>query len=504
MNDWQIVKPLLQQLRNAEDKVINNSVPTDTSKLISTEVMPVFDKLMEITNGSRNAVGMRQGGMFDKQFAHLNQGAHTIISDMNTTKIIEYILLFLGIILGLFIALITANTILKPLNRAIKIAKSIAAGNRDNKIDVTSQDETGQLLIALDAMQTAIKTNELKLKETETETKRLFDGIVQTAAAYSEHSSRVAAGDLTQRIDIEDNDEMAVLGKDLNTMTEGLANITQQITSACTDMVTTLDEVKHVADIQSSGAAEQASSINEITASLEEIEKSSAQTIEKAKMLGDVAERTRLKGQLGLEAVEQSVSGMKEVRQKVEAIAKTILELNNQTQQIGEITAVVTTLAQQSKMLALNASIEAAKAGEAGKGFAVVAAEVKNLAEQSEQSTTQVQKILEDIRHATEKAVIATEEGTKGVDHGTNLVEKTGEVVRSLSEAIHEATIASQQIEAAIRQEGIGIEQITAGMSEINQVTTSSAETVKQTTEAIDNLSVIAKNLKEQIDIYKI
>src|SRR4029079_2229409 len=129
--------------------------------------------------------------------------------------------------------------------------------------------------------------------------------------------------------------------------------------------------------------SEQASSINEITASVSEIEKSTEQTMEKAKMLGEVAERTRERGQLGLGAIEQSVQGMKVVRDKVQIIAQTILDLSNQTQQVGEITSVVNNLAQQSKMLALNASIEAAKAGESGKGFAVVASEVKSLAEQS-------------------------------------------------------------------------------------------------------------------------
>lgn len=329
-------------------------------------------------------------------------------------------------------------------------------------------------------------------------------GILKHVNIFRSHSGRIASGDLTQRINVESNDEIGQLGKDLNTMTDSLATITKQITEATHHMVTTLEEVRHAVDAQSSGASEQASSINEITASLEEIEKSSTQTMEKAQALGEVAERTREKGQLGLEAVEQSVSGMKTVRDKVQTIAQTILELSTQTQQVGEITAVVNTLAQQSKMLALNASIEAAKAGEAGKGFAVVAAEVKNLAEQSEQSTTQVQKILEDIRHATEKAVMATEEGTKGVDLGTNLVEQTGEIVRSLTDVIHETTVATQQIEAAVRQEGVGIEQITAGMNEINQVTASFVESVKQTTEAMANLADITKSLKNYIEMYKV
>jgi methyl-accepting chemotaxis protein len=328
--------------------------------------------------------------------------------------------------------------------------------------------------------------------------------ILQYINIFRSQSRRVASGDLTQRISIKSSDEMGMLGKDLNAMTEGLSVITRQIAESCHDMVSMLTEVKHAVDTQSVGASEQASSINEITSSLEEIEKNSMQTIKKAKALGEAAERTRTKGELGLQAVEQSINGMKMVREKVQIISETILELSNQTQQVGEITGVVNMLAQQSKMLALNASIEAAKAGEAGKGFSVVAAEVKNLAEQSEQSTTQVQKILEDIRHATEKAVLAMEEGTKGVDVGTGLVEQTGEIVRSLSDVIHDATIASQQIEAAIRQEGIGIEQITAGMNEINQVTASSVEGVKQTTEAINNLGNIANTLKKYTDTYKV
>lgn len=329
-------------------------------------------------------------------------------------------------------------------------------------------------------------------------------GLLSYVSTFRKQSNRIATGDLTQRIVISSDDELGQLGEDLNTMTESLAGITRQITEGCQHIVTTLEEVKHAVDAQSSGASEQASSINQITASLSEIEKSSNQTIEKTKALGETAMRTQEKGELGLEAVEQSILGMKAVREKVQMIAQTILELSNKTQQIGEITAVVNSLAQQSKMLALNASIEAAKAGEAGKGFAVVAEEVKNLAEQSEQSTSQVQKIIEDIRHATEKAVMATEEGTKGVDQGTGLVEQTGDVVRSLSEVIHEATLATQQIEAAVRQESVGIEQITAGMNEINQVTSTFVESVKQTTEAVSHLSGIAKDLKENVDVYKV
>lgn len=503
-NHWEESKSLFSQLKTAQLKAENTPISTSALPILVTEVNPIANKIFDIIDGPISTAGERSGGMFDIQYHKLQNGTQEITHNISMIRVIEYILLGLTIILSVIISVFTARKILNPLNRAIHIAKKIASGERNIDINITSKDETGELLTSLKTMQNEIKNNENKLKKSESDTRVLFDKIVQTAKAFSDHSSKVAAGDLRERLDIETEEVMTQLGDDLNTMTDSLASITKQITQACHNMVSTLEEVRHSVDIQSSGASEQASSINQITASLDEIEKSSTQTMEKAKSLGEAAIRTSERGQQGLEAIEQSINGMRTVRDKVQTIAQTILDLSNQTQQIGEITALVNTLAQQSKMLALNASIEAAKAGEAGKGFAVVAAEVKNLAEQSEQSTTQVQKILEDIRHATEKAVMATEEGTKGVDHGAGLVEKTGEIVRNLSDVIHETTLASQQIEAAVRQESVGIEQITSGMNEINQVTASFAESVNQTIEAINNLAEIAKSLKEYIDVYKL
>jgi methyl-accepting chemotaxis protein len=297
---------------------------------------------------------------------------------------------------------------------------------------------------------------------------------------------------------------MGLLAHDLNQMTESLILIIKEIIEANNGMLTTIEEARHAAETQSTSAIEHASSVNEITVSVEEIEKIFMQTLEKAKALASIAEKTREQGQQGLAAVDQSVKSMKNVREKVQSIAQTILELSNKTQQVGQITSVVNNLAQQSKMLALNASIEAAKAGEAGKGFAVVATEVKNLAEQSEQSTAQVQQILEDIRNTTEKAVMVTEEGTKEVDEGTRLTEKTGEIMSNLTNVIHEVTLASKQIEASVNQESTGIEQITAGMSEINQVTSVFVKGAEQTIQSIEHLTIITNSLKKQIDAFKI
>src|ERR671937_3125611 len=117
---------------------------------------------------------------------------------------------------------------------------------------------------------------------------------------------------------------------------------------------------------------------------------------------------------------------MAAIREKVEAIASDVQALSDQTAQIGEITNAVNDLADQSNLLALNATIEAARAGEQGKGFAVVADEVRNLAEQSKQSTAQVQELLDEVHAATRAAVNTAQEGTEVVEHGTQLAERAG------------------------------------------------------------------------------
>lgn len=328
--------------------------------------------------------------------------------------------------------------------------------------------------------------------------------IIQPIKKVNQQIRVIAEGDLTKRLETMEKSELGELIKNLNQMTDSLSNIAKQINESSHHMSSSLSEVNSAITSQSSGATEQASAIHEITSTLEELEMSSSQNLEKVRTLGKSAEKTNKETQMGIDSVKKSIAGMHQIRDKVKAIADTILELSNLSQRIGEITSAVSDIAKQSKMLSLNASIEAAKAGEAGRGFSVVAEEVRNLAEQSERSTRQVQQILDDVQKSTEKAVMATEEGTKGVDAGMKLAEHTGATMESLRQVISDTTMACQQLVAASQQESAGIKQITGGMDEINKVTTSFVASVKQTSEAINNLVSISNKLKENVDIYRV
>jgi methyl-accepting chemotaxis protein len=383
-------------------------------------------------------------------------------------------------------------------------ARELAAGNLSRRVKLDAKDEMVQIADSFNAMAEVLEEKTWQERQQMDALRKAAEMRDKGVAVLRQHIEQVSAGDLTRRVELSGDDDLAQLGRELNAMTANLASIANETTQAINVINSTLEELQSSINTQSAGASEQAASVNQTTSSLEEIKAMSVQTLEKVRVLGETAERSRRESEQGTDAVDQSIVGMNSIRERVEGIAQTILALSEQTQQIGEITAVVTNLAQQSKMLALNASIEAAKAGEAGKGFAVVAAEVRELAEQSQQSTAQVQKILQDIRHATDRAVMATEEGSKGVDIGVISVQRSGEAMRQLGEVIRETALASQQIVAAVRQESIGIDQVTLAMNEISKVTSQFVTSSQQSKMASADLSKVAEHLRDSVRVYKL
>lgn len=330
------------------------------------------------------------------------------------------------------------------------------------------------------------------------------DALRQRMADYQRLIGRVAQGDLTERIAVLGEDELAQLGANLNQMVDHLADMTSEVAESSNAMLVSVEQVRAAIGAQSSGAAQQAASVNETTATLEQIKATSQQNLDKAGALKDVAERARAEGDEGLEAVSAAVGAMRHTRGQVESIAGHILTLNERLQQIGDITDAVGELAQQSKMLALNASIEAAKAGEAGRGFAVVAEEVRDLADQSRQATTQVQGILAEIHNAAARAVRAVEEGNQAAERGAQLADRAGETLQGLNRVIHDTALASQQIVAAVRQEAAGIDQIRVAMNDISQVTSQFVDATRQSESATNQLTEYAALLQNMVRLFRV
>jgi methyl-accepting chemotaxis protein len=161
-------------------------------------------------------------------------------------------------------------------------------------------------------------------------------------------------------------------------------------------------------------------------------------------------------------------------------------------------------LAAQSKLLAVNASIEAAKAGEEGKGFSVVAQEVKSLAEQSKQATAQVRGILNDIQKATSNAVLATEQGGRAVEAGVSQSARAGESIHALTENIAQAAQAATQIAATSQQQYVGVDQVALAMENIKAASTQTVVSTRQAESAAQQLHDLGQNLKLMVDRFKV
>jgi len=253
-----------------------------------------------------------------------------------------------------------------------------------------------------------------------------------------------------------------------------------------------------------SGAAETATAVTETTSTVEEVKKTAELTSDKARYVSETAQKAAQISQTGKRSVDQSIEGINQVRQQMEAIAGSIMKLSEQSQAIGEIIATVNDLAEQSNLLAVNAAIEATTAGEQGKRFGVVAQEIKSLAEQSKQATAQVRAILGEIQKATTAAVLVAEQGSKAVEAGVKQSTETGEAIRQLAQSITEAAQAVTQIAASSQQQQAGMDQVALAMENINQASTQNVAGTKQAETAAHNLNELGQKLKGIVEQYKL
>ncbi|MBU1108887.1 MAG: methyl-accepting chemotaxis protein [Candidatus Riflebacteria bacterium] len=299
-------------------------------------------------------------------------------------------------------------------------------------------------------------------------------------------------------------DELGILTKSFGDMSEMLKEQIGAIADGVNVLATSSNEILVSTSQLASGAVESATGISETMTTVEEVRQAARLSSDKAKSVSDSAQRVVQVSQTGKKAVDDTVATMLHIRDQMEAIAQTILQLSEQSQAIGGIIASVTDLADQSNLLAVNAAIEAAKAGEQGRGFVVVAQEIKSLAEQSKQATTQIRAILTEVQKTTNVAVLATEQGTKAVDGGVKQSSQTGEAVKILAESSMEAAQVASQIVASSQQQVVGMDQIGVAMTNINQAGVQNASAMKQAEIAAKNLNELGQKLRKIIDQFRI
>lgn len=324
---------------------------------------------------------------------------------------------------------------------------------------------------------------------------------------FEQFTQRLQAGDLTAQIELPPHttsETFVNLANSLNALVQALQTAVREILTSAEGVAAKAEDILRATNEQIGMTTEQDETVMETSSTVQEVRATVTETAERAAAVAEMAQTSVDVSKAGQQAVSDTIGGMNLIRQRVESIADNILVLSEHTQQIGEIIATVSALADQSKLLALNASVEAARAGEEGKGFGVVALEVRNLAEQSRQATNQVRDILSEIQQATNSAVMVTEEGTKGVDAGVELVNRAGSSIRDLAGTIEEAAYAAVQIAASTRQQTVGVDQLMAAMNNIRNAMSQTTTTTMTVERSARELITIARKLSDFVERYRI
>ena len=281
-----------------------------------------------------------------------------------------------------------------------------------------------------------------------------------------------------------------------------ILDIAHQADSISVNVASASEEISAQVEQSTAGAQEQAQRISETAAAMEQMNATVLEVARNAGQAAQTAEAARQKAQDGADAVNQVVAGIGMVRQQAAVIEENMAVLGNQAEGIGQILNVISDIADQTNLLALNAAIEAARAGEAGRGFAVVADEVRKLAEKTMTATKEVGEAINGIQEGTRRNISSVGAAGKAVEEATALASTSGEALREIVTLVEHACDQVRSIAAASEQQSAASEEINRSIEAVNRISSETSEAMAQSAMAVGELSnqaLILKNLIEEM-----
>jgi methyl-accepting chemotaxis protein len=272
-------------------------------------------------------------------------------------------------------------------------------------------------------------------------------------------------------------------------------SLSQQIGSAVRHMQSSSAELQSASSQQATGSREQATAMNEITTTISELLATSRQIAESADRVVQIAEQTGSAARAGDATVERGQDSINGIRRQVDLIVNHMLELGKKSQQVGAVLEIVAELAEQTNILAINATIEAAGAGEAGKRFAVVADEIRKLADRVAGSTKEIRELVDDVRSAVNTTVMTTETGSKAVDTGAKQFTDVAVAFRQIADLVATTTAAAKEIGLSTKQQSTAVEQVNVAATNVAQAAKESETSTGQTLQTASQLAGLSRDL---------
>ncbi|MND67047.1 Methyl-accepting chemotaxis protein PctB [compost metagenome] len=311
-------------------------------------------------------------------------------------------------------------------------------------------------------------------------------------------------GDLTRRLSVQNKDEFGELATSFNRFVERIHASISEVSSA-TRLVHDLSEkVVNASNASITGSEEQsmrtnsvAAAINELGAATQEIARNAADASQHASGASEQAHG-------GREVVEEAISAMTALSQRISESCAQIETLNASTDEIGKILDVIKGISQQTNLLALNAAIEAARAGEAGRGFAVVADEVRNLAHRTQESAEEIHRMITSLQVGSREAVHTMNTSQVSSEQTVQVANQAGERLASVTQRIGEIDGMNQSVATATEEQTAVVESLNLDITQINALNQQGVENLNETLRHCDQLAQQAGRLKQLVGSFRI
>ena len=380
----------------------------------------------------------------------------------------------LVILLGL--SLVIASGIVRPLRKATDLAHEVSRGNLDVTVEVNGRDEISRLEAALKEMVHTLHDNSKEIRKQQA-----------LAEQQTEEARKAAAAAEEARMKAEGARREGMLAA-----ADRLEHVVECLSTASTQLTTQLDQASEASTHSAERLSEAATAITEMNSTVQEVARNAAGA-------SDMSAETRQKAEGGAAIVQKSLGSIELVQKGSEALKEDMTQLNTHAQSISQVMSVISDIADQTNLLALNAAIEAARAGEAGRGFAVVADEVRKLAEKTMASTSEVARVVHAIQESTTKSMAAMDDSIQLILQATDFAGKSGEALHDIVTDAETTADEVRAIATASEEQSAASEEINRSILEVNTMTTDGARVMKDASQAVAELAREVQELRSLI-----
>jgi methyl-accepting chemotaxis protein len=382
------------------------------------------------------------------------------------------------------------------------IVDGLINGNAELGLEKTTEhDNHGDHLVEMQEIQTAWNQLKTDIQQFRT-TKNAPASLLSHSEAYydlTEKAAKLTEDELVEHIAHLKEVELGIFAINLVIIAIIVAasrRITNTLQTFTEDIAHSSDNIASTVERQEANISEQASSVSQTTDTVDQLGASSRQSAAQAEASTISANQALDLAREGAQTVEQTMTGMENLKETVRAIAEQITNLSEQTGQIASVSELVGDLANQTNMLALNAAVEAAHAGEHGKGFGVVAREIRKLADESRKSADRIHNLVTEVQTAMNGAVIVTERGKKTAESSIALAQGTAQSLVGVKDAVNNVFANTQQISETAKLQAISIQEILSAINALNFSATDTAEGMNEVKTSTVKLKEFADKLK--------